>query len=76
MRKPVPEEFIWDAATLAVEERRLDIVVALSIQYDGYLRPSECLSLTKEHVGFPQNKKYSHWPLVIAPSSNENWQDR
>eukprot|EP00438_Fugacium_kawagutii_P016242 Skav225368 [mRNA] locus=scaffold476:95907:101244:- [translate_table: standard] len=69
MRLPVPEEFIWDAATLALEQNREDIAVALSLQFDGYLRPSECLSLTCDQVTGPQGKKYPHWSVIIAPST-------
>eukprot|EP00438_Fugacium_kawagutii_P008464 Skav230206 [mRNA] locus=scaffold2443:266117:270539:+ [translate_table: standard] len=69
MRLPVPEEFLWDAATLALEQDRSDIAVAIALQYDGYLRPSECLSLTSEQITGPQGKKYPHWSVIIAPSS-------
>lgn len=69
MRLPVPEEFIFDLGTLALEQGRVDIAVLLCIQYDGYLRPSEAITLTKEHVTSPQGRRYPHWGLIIAPSS-------
>ena len=69
MRLPVPEEFLRDVATEAVESGRLDIAVAMVLQYDGYLRPSECLTLTSEQIGHPQGKRYPHWSVVIAPST-------
>eukprot|EP00438_Fugacium_kawagutii_P020949 Skav211840 [mRNA] locus=scaffold305:781368:784860:+ [translate_table: standard] len=68
MRVPVPEEFIFDVATLAMEKGRLDIAVAMAIQYDGYLRPSECLGLTLQHVNPPHGRRYPHYSLVIAPA--------
>lgn len=69
MRLPLPEEFLWDAATLALEQGRLVVAVAIAIQYDGCVRPSECLTLTSQQIGRPQGRRYPHWSLVIAPSS-------
>lgn len=69
MRVPVPEEYVFDLAMHALDQQRFDIAMALILQYDGYLRPSECLSLTVEHVSRPQGRKYPHWALIIAPSS-------
>ena len=69
MRVPVPEEFVFDLGQFALDNHRTDIAMMLAIQYDAYLRPSEALSLTKKHVGFPQGKRYPHWSLVIAPST-------
>eukprot|EP00438_Fugacium_kawagutii_P030492 Skav202355 [mRNA] locus=scaffold53:135298:136512:- [translate_table: standard] len=68
MRVPVPEEFVFDVGTLAIERKRLDIAVAMVIQYDGYLRPSECLGLTVQHVNPPHGRRYPHYSLVIAPA--------
>ena len=48
MRMPVPDKFVFDVATLALEEGQLEIALVMAIQLDGYLRPSECLSLTWE----------------------------
>ena len=48
---------------------RLVIAVAIAIQYHGYVRPSECLTLTSQQIGRPQGRRYPHWSLVIAPSS-------
>ena len=50
MRMPVPEEFLWDLGTLAVEEGRLDVAMNLTVQYDGCMRPSECLSLHSSQI--------------------------
>ena len=69
MRVPVPEEFIFDLMTLALEDDRIDLAMAMLIQFDGYLRPSECLSLTADHVCWPQGRCYLHWALIIAPST-------
>lgn len=59
MRVPVPEEFIFDCGLLALEEKRVDIAMALSLQYDGYLRPSEVLGLTTRHIQAPAGRRYS-----------------
>ena len=69
MRVPVPEEFLFDAMDLALEQQKLDVAMAILIQYDGYLRPSECLTLTRDNVVAPQGKKYPHWAIIIAPSA-------
>ena len=54
--------------TLAVEEGRLDVAMNLTLQYDGYMRPSECLSLHSSQICPPAGKRYPHWAIVIAPS--------
>ena len=69
MRVPVPEEFLWDLRFLAVEQQRLDIAMNLTLQYDGYMRPSECLSLHSSQVNAPANRRYPHWAIVMAPSA-------
>eukprot|EP00438_Fugacium_kawagutii_P031124 Skav201748 [mRNA] locus=scaffold1973:16199:16720:- [translate_table: standard] len=69
MRVPVPEEFIYDVATLALEENKIDMAMLLVIQLEGYLRPSEAITLTTEHVNSPQGRRYPHWSLIIAPST-------
>ena len=68
MRMPVPEEFPWDLGTLAVEEGRLDVAMNLTLQYDGYMHPSECLSLHSSQICPPAGKRYPHWAIVIPPS--------
>ncbi|CAE7204167.1 unnamed protein product [Symbiodinium sp. CCMP2592] len=69
MRLPVPEEFIYDLGFLALQQQRGDLAFALSLQYDTYLRPSELLGLTVDHVGYPAGGRYNKWSLVIAPSA-------
>ncbi|CAE7187344.1 unnamed protein product [Symbiodinium necroappetens] len=69
MRLPVPEEFIFDLGLLALHQQRGDLAFALALQYDTYLRPSELLSLTLDHVGYPAGGRYNKWSLVIAPSA-------
>lgn len=71
MRMPVPEEFLFDAGVLAIEEDRLDIAVAIALQLDGYLRPSECLGLDTSQVSAPQGRRYPHWAIVIAPAEKD-----
>ena len=68
MRMPVPEEFLWDLGTFAVEEGRLDVAMNLTLQYDGSMRPSECLSLHSSQICPPAGKRYPHWAIVIPPS--------
>ncbi len=63
MRIPVPEEFI-----LALRQNRQDIAMCLCLQYDGYMRPSECLNLRGRQICPPANRKYRHWAIVLAPS--------
>ena len=41
----------------------------LTLQYDGYMRPSECLSLHSSQVNAPANRRYPHWAIVMAPSA-------
>ena len=69
MRIPVPEEFIYDFAFHALDLGRPDIAMLMMVQYDGFLRPSEAVGLTVEHVVKPQGKRYPHWGLIIAPST-------
>ena len=69
MRLPVPEEFVFDMVTLALEVDALDVAMAILIQYDTYLRPSECLGLTLKHLGAPHGPRYKHWAIVVAPSA-------
>ena len=68
MRIPVPEEFLWDLGTFAVEQGRLDIAMHLVLQYDGYMRPSECLGLRAGQICPPTGRRYSHWGVILAPS--------
>ena len=68
MRLPVPEEFLWDLGNHAVGQGRFDIAMNLALQYDGYLRPSKCLSLHSSQVCPPAGRRYPHWAIVIAPS--------
>ena len=48
---------------------RPDIAMLMMVQYDGFLRPSEAVGLTVEHVVRPQGRRYPHWGLIIAPST-------
>eukprot|EP00438_Fugacium_kawagutii_P020835 Skav200772 [mRNA] locus=scaffold2001:422297:423250:+ [translate_table: standard] len=68
MRLPVPEEFIYDLATLAIEQGRIDIAMLLTIQLDAYLRPSEALDLTQAHLAPPNGRRYPFWGIVVAPA--------
>lgn len=68
MRLPVPEEFVYDIATLALSENRIDIAMLLIIQMDAYLRPSEVLDLTKAHLAPPNGRRYPFWGLIVAPA--------
>ena len=67
MRLPAPEEFVLDFAYLAVDQGNLDIAFAMVLQYDTYIRPSECLGLKRSNVGFPAGGRYQAWSVVLAP---------
>ena len=67
MRLPAPEEFVFDFATLALEQNHVDIAFAIVLQYDTYIRPSECLGLSCRNVGYPAGGRYDAWSLVLAP---------
>ena len=69
MRLPVPEEFIHDLAQHFLEYHRVDIAVALVLQMHCYLRPSEVLNLTTDHVCKPATRKYKHYAILVSPSS-------
>lgn len=68
MRLPVPEEFVYDLATLALDQNRVDLAMLLTVQMDAYLRPSEALDLTKAHLARPNGRRYPLWGLVVAPA--------
>ena len=44
-----------------------DIAFSMVLQYDTYLRPSECLGLERAHLGFPAQGRYNKWSIVVAP---------
>lgn len=67
MRLPVPEEVVFDFVQYFVNENLLNMAMAILLQTHCYLRPSECLSLTRQHVCFPATGRYSKWGLIIAP---------
>ncbi|CAE7247994.1 unnamed protein product [Symbiodinium sp. CCMP2592] len=33
-----------------------------------YLRPTECVSLTRHHFAMPAGRRYKHWAIIVAPS--------
>lgn len=63
----MPEECIFDVASDILDQGRADVAMAMILQYHCYLRPSEVLGLTKEHVASPSVGKYKKWGLIIAP---------
>ena len=69
MRLPVPEEVVFDIAIYFLSLAEIEMAMALVLQMHCYLRPSECLGLTKEHVCFPAPGRYRKWGLLIAPST-------
>ena len=69
MRLPVPEEFLHDAATFALEESQVEMAFLIALQLDSYLRPSEILGLTCDNIGRPAGKRYPHFSIVVAPST-------
>ena len=54
-------------AHLALDEKHVDIAFGMVLQYDTYLRPSECLELGHERLGFPVGGRYNKWSIVVAP---------
>ena len=68
MKLPVPEEFIYDLASEAIDQGRTDIAVVMALQLDGYMRPSEVLNLTSHHITPPAGRRYAKWGVIIAPS--------
>lgn len=66
-RLPMPEECIWDVATALLDKARVDAAMAMVLQYHCYLRPSEVLGLTRDHVAFPSVGNYRKWGLIISP---------
>ena len=70
MRDPVPEEIVWLIGTRFLEKGWVDSAAALTIQMDGYLRPSEVLTLKRAQVLRPSptlGGAYNGWGLVLAP---------
>ena len=68
MRLPVPEDFVFDFCHLAISEGKLDLAFMMALQINTYLRPSEVLSLTVDHIGKPHGRRYSSWTVIVAPS--------
>ena len=67
MRLPVPEEFVFDVAIeLGATDSKLAALVLL--QFDCYLRPSEALGLTKDHLVRPAGPRYPRWGLIVCLS--------
>ena len=66
-RLPLPEECIFDVAATLLDQGRLDVAMAMVLQFHCYLRPSEVLGLTKDHVAEPSVGRYRKWGLVISP---------
>ena len=46
----------------------LRLGLAVLVQLDGYLRPSEVLSLTREHLVPPSGPRYPLWGIVVCLS--------
>ena len=68
MRLPAPEDFVFDFCHLAISEGKLDLAFMMALQINTYLRPSEVLSLTVDHIGKPHGRRYSSWTVIVAPS--------
>ena len=66
---PVPEEFVADVALQLADMGEVSLAFGVLLQTHCYLRPSELLSLTAEHVCFPSVGRYKKWALIVAPSS-------
>ena len=67
MQLPVAEEILFDVA-VHVGAKRLDMALLMLLQYDCCLRPSEAISLTKDHVVPPAGGRYSKWAIIVSLS--------
>eukprot|EP00438_Fugacium_kawagutii_P014872 Skav225061 [mRNA] locus=scaffold2293:20241:21200:- [translate_table: standard] len=71
-RVPVPEEVILALGQIFLEQGHLQAAVALALQYDTYMRPSEVLSLTFSQVLPPGprcSERYQKWGILLAPQT-------
>ncbi|CAE8717298.1 unnamed protein product, partial [Polarella glacialis] len=72
MRLPFPEEVVLDVADFAVDSLQGEAALAIALQLDGYLRPSEVIYLTASQIMPPARKAgkaYAKaWGVVLAPS--------
>eukprot|EP00435_Cladocopium_sp_Y103_P040010 s704_g10.t2 len=66
-RLPMPEECVFDVARAMMDSGHLDLAMAVVLQFHCYLRPTEVLTLTKDHVARPSVGRYRKWGLVISP---------
>jgi hypothetical protein len=75
MRLPYPEEVILDVADYALDAGDGEAALAISLQLDGYFRPSEVINLLAKQVLPPACKAgraYSKaWGIVLAPAEDE-----
>lgn len=69
MRLPLPEEVVFDLACQFSQDDRPMLAMAVLLQSHCYLRPSECIGLTRENVCFPARGRYRKWGLIIAPQA-------
>lgn len=69
MRLPLPEEVIFDLACQFSQADQPMLAMAILLQMHCYLRPSECIGLTRDNVCFPAKGRYRKWGLIIAPQA-------
>ena len=71
-RLPVPEEVIFALGMQFLLDGEVDAAVALALQYDTYMRPSEVLSLTFSQVlppGPRSSPRYQKLGILLAPQT-------
>jgi hypothetical protein len=72
MRTPVPEEIVLSMGDALLDDEEIDVAVALSLQLDGYFRPSEIAELKTRQVMPPAmgaGPAYAKWGIVLAPQA-------
>jgi hypothetical protein len=70
MRTPVPDEVVLSVGDALLDDDEVDAAVALSLQLDGYFRPSEVAELKVRQVMPPAQgagSAYAKWGIVLAP---------
>ncbi|CAE7356621.1 unnamed protein product [Symbiodinium sp. CCMP2592] len=77
LRNIGPKQESSSTTSASWQQQRGDLAFALSLQYDTYLRPSELLGLTVDHVGYPAGERTkqgtSDDSVMIADMADRRW---
>lgn len=74
-RDPAPWEVcLLIAHFLGTRHGREGLLAACAslLAFDAYLRPGETLAVERRHVVRPKNRRYTHWAIIICPSTEAN----